>query len=67
MTKKEISELIIEMFNNEKYQKALEFPNNKVNIISFRDSPLKLRVLILDNDREFHLIIDEKKMEIFHD
>ena len=67
MTKKEISELIIEMFNNEKYQKALEFPNNKINIISFRDSPLKLRVLILDNDREFHLIIDEKKMEIFHD
>ena len=67
MNKKEISELITEMFNNEKYQKALEFPNNKINIISFRDSPFKLRVLILDNDREFHLIIDEKKMEIFHD
>ncbi len=67
MSKKEISELIIETFNNEKYQKALEFPNNKINIISFRESPLKLRVLLLDNDREFHLIIDEKRMEIFHD
>ena len=67
MSKKELSELIIEMFNTEKYQKALEFPNNKINIISFRENPLKLRVLILDNDREFHLIIDEKHMEIFHD
>ncbi|TFG24124.1 MAG: hypothetical protein EU533_02465, partial [Promethearchaeota archaeon] len=67
MTKKEISELIIELFGNEKFQKALEFPNNKVNFILVRDFPLKLRILIIDNDREFHLIIDEEKKEIFHD
>ena len=67
MKKKEISELIIELFGKEKFQKALEFPNNKVNFISIRDTPLKLRILIIDNDREFHLIIDEKNQEIFHD
>ncbi|MFX1356518.1 MAG: hypothetical protein ACFFA8_04465 [Promethearchaeota archaeon] len=67
MTKKELVDKIIENFGIELYKKAKEFPNNKINLISFRKTPIKVRALILDNEREFHLIIDEYKNEIFHD
>ena len=67
MEKKSISELIIEEFGEKLLQKSQNFPNNKVNIIFSRNRPIKINVIILDNDREFHLIIDGKKGEIFHD
>jgi hypothetical protein len=67
MTEKSISSLIIEKFGLNFYQKSLKFPSNKINVFFTRDEPLKIRSVILDNDREYHLIIDEKKNEIFHD
>ena len=67
MTEKSISSLIIEKFGLNLYQKSLKFPSNKINIFFLRDEPLKIRSVILDNDREYHLIIDEKNNEIFHD
>ncbi|MHA2036121.1 MAG: hypothetical protein ACW98X_06790 [Promethearchaeota archaeon] len=67
MTEKPISSTIIEKFGLDFYQKSLKFPSNKINIFFIRDEPLKIRSVILDNDREYHLIIDEKNNEIFHD
>ncbi len=67
MTEKSISDFIIEKFGLNFYQKSLKFPSNKINIFSTRKEPLKIRSIILDNDREYHLIIDEKNYEIFHD
>ncbi len=49
------------------YHKALDFPSNKLNIISFKDNPIKIRAIALDNDREYHIVISEKRKEIFHD
>ncbi|HEY0087688.1 MAG TPA: hypothetical protein VGB37_02525, partial [Candidatus Lokiarchaeia archaeon] len=62
-----ITELIVKKFGYVLYQKALNFPNNKINIIYLREDPIKINSIILDNDREYHLIINQKKKEIFHD
>lgn len=67
MTSKLISDQLIKIFGLNLYQKSLKFLSNKINIIYSRESPIKIRSLILDNEREFHLIIDEKNKEIFHD
>ncbi|MFW9999945.1 MAG: hypothetical protein ACFE9Q_03395 [Candidatus Hodarchaeota archaeon] len=67
MVKKSISSLIIEKFGLNLYQKSLKFLTNKVNIIDFKQDPIKLRSIILDEEREYHLIIDERNNEIFHD
>ena len=67
MTEKSISSFIIEKFGLNYYQKSLKFPSNKINIFSIQQEPFKIRSIILDNDREYHLIVDEKKCEIFHD
>ncbi|MFW9896937.1 MAG: hypothetical protein ACFFD7_14115 [Candidatus Thorarchaeota archaeon] len=67
MTEKSISTLIIEKFGSDFYQKTLKFPSNKINVFFVRDDPLKIRSIVLDNDREYHLIVDEKNNEIFHD
>ena len=67
MTEKSNSSIIIEKFGLNLYQKSLKFPSNKINVFFIRDEPLKIRCIILDNDREYHLIIDEENNEIFHD
>ncbi|MFX0042720.1 MAG: hypothetical protein ACFE8L_07395 [Candidatus Hodarchaeota archaeon] len=67
MTKTSLSKKIINEFGDKLYQKSFNFPNNKINIIYLREQPIKIRSIILDNEREFHLIIDEKNGEIFHD
>ena len=67
MVKKSISSLIIDKFGVKLYQKSLKFLTNKINIIDIEENPLKIRSIVLDNEREFHLIIDEKNNEIFHD
>jgi hypothetical protein len=67
MKKKELTDKIIKEYGTELYNKAKNFPNNKINLVSFKEIPVKIRSLILDNEREFHLIIDEKQLEIFHD
>ncbi len=67
MTSKLISDQLTKIFGINLYQKSLKFLSNKINIIYSRESPIKIRSLILDNEREFHLIIDEKNKEIFHD
>jgi len=67
LTKNTLSEIIVELFDKEKVTIASEFPNNKINIISCKEDPIQIRSLVLDNDREFHIIINEKKKEIFHD
>ncbi len=67
MVKKSISSLIIDRFGLNLYQKSLKFLSNKVNLIELKEDPIFIRSLILDNEREFHLIIDEWNNEIFHD
>ena len=67
MTNNTLSDQIIKEIGLKLYEKALNFPNNKISIIDIREDPIKIRCVILDNEREFHLIIDEKKSEIFHD
>ncbi|TFG01939.1 MAG: hypothetical protein EU540_02550 [Promethearchaeota archaeon] len=67
MIKESLPELIIGEFGEKLYKKSLIFPNNKINIIYIREDPIKINSIILDNDREFHLIINQKKAEIFHD
>ena len=67
MSSKSISSLIIDKFGLNLYQNSLKFLSNKINIIQIREEPIKIRSIILDNEREFHLIIDERKKEIFHD
>ncbi len=65
MTNKSFSETIIEKYGRELYKKSVKFPKSKINIISLKEDPIKIRAVILDNEREYHLIINDK--EIFHD
>ena len=65
MTKKFITEIISERFGIEKYKESVKFPINKINIISLKENPIEIRAIIFDEEREYHLIIDER--EIFHD
>jgi hypothetical protein len=67
MVNTSISSLIINKFGLNLYQRSIKFLTNKIKIIEIKEDPIKIRCLILDNDREFHLIVDEKKNEIFHD
>ncbi|TFG12954.1 MAG: hypothetical protein EU535_05630 [Promethearchaeota archaeon] len=67
MIKISLSDVIIEKFGEKLYNKSKNFPNNKINIIRSKENPIKINTIVLDNDREFHLIIDQKKGEIFHD
>jgi len=67
MTKKSISEIISERFGVEIYKESVKFPKNKINIISLKENLIEIRAIIFDEDREYHLIIDEKRKEIFHD
>ena len=60
MIKKTLSEILIERYGNDLYKKSVEFPKNKINIISLKEDPIKIRAVILDNEREYHLIIDDK-------
>ena len=62
-----LSENLTKLFGAKLYQKAVEFPKNKVKIIAIREKPIKVRSIILDHVREFHLVINEKRFEIFHD
>ena len=62
-----LSDVIKEKFGEKLYEKSKNFPNNKINIIRLRENPIKINTIILDNDREFHLIVNQKKGEIFHD
>ncbi len=67
MIKISLSDVLIEKFGDKLYSKSKNFPNNKVNIIRLKENPIKINAIILDNDREFHIVIDQKKAEIFHD
>jgi hypothetical protein len=67
MIEKPISERLRDKYGNDLFQKSLKFPRNKINIYYIREDPLKIRCIIVDNDREYLLIIDDKKNEIFHD
>ena len=67
MVAKSPSEIIIQEFGEKIYQKAVDFPYNKINLILIKKDPIKIRSIILEEEREFHLIIDQEKREIFHD
>jgi len=67
MVDNSLAELLKDQFGLNFYKKSSEFPTNKINIISLEETPINIRCIILDEDREFHLIIDEKNYEIFHD
>jgi hypothetical protein len=62
-----ISEIISERFGVERYKESVKFPINKINIISLKKNPIEIRAIIFDEEREYHLIIDERRKEIFHD
>ena len=61
MIKLSLSDVIIEKFGDKLYRKSKNFPNNKINIIRCKENPTKINSIILDNDREFHLVIDGKR------
>jgi len=67
MIKISLSDVLIDKFGEKLYSKSKNFPNNKINIIRLKEDPIKINTIILDNDREFHLVIDGNKGEIFHD
>lgn len=67
MSNRVISQIIIDRFGQDLLNKAQDYPNNKLTIISLKTYPIKIRSTILDDEREYHLIIDEERMEIFHD
>jgi len=56
--KNKLAKIIVELFDEKKVTKASESPNNKINIISCSDDPIQIRSLVLDNDRDFHIIIN---------
>jgi len=58
---------IIKRWGKDLYKKAKNFPNNNINLISKRYDPLFIRAIFFDNERDFHLILDEENKEIFHD
>ncbi len=62
-----LSNLLIEKFGKDNYEQAENFPINKISIISIKKDPIKISAMILDNEREFHIIINQKKKEIYHD
>ena len=68
MSQDSVSKIIIEKYGLKLYNQAINFPNTKINIIFLKEKPyFKIRAIILDNDHEYHLIINEKNTEIFHD
>lgn len=67
MTENPLSKYIIDKFGQKIYEKSINFPNNKISIIYLTENPFKVRALILDNEREFHLVINQKRAEIYHD
>ncbi|MFX1234321.1 MAG: hypothetical protein ACFFBY_07125 [Promethearchaeota archaeon] len=67
MDKKTLSELLKDKFGSNLYKKADEFPTNKITIIQLEENPLLIKAIISDEDREFHVIIDEHNYEIYHD
>ncbi|TXT59344.1 MAG: hypothetical protein BAJALOKI2v1_220017 [Promethearchaeota archaeon] len=67
MSDLQLEQKIIEKFGKKKLEKAKEFPNNNLTLVLYERDPLKVRSIILENEREFHLIIDEEKGEIYHD
>jgi len=66
-SKSELKANIIKRVGESLFKKAKDFPNNNIKIISIQNDPLFVRALFFDNEREFHIIIDEEKREIFHD
>ncbi|MFX1498949.1 MAG: hypothetical protein ACFFBH_15595 [Promethearchaeota archaeon] len=67
MDNKSLSELVISKFGLNLYKKSSEFPINKITIIQLDEDPVVIKAIISDEDREFHIIIDETNLEIFHD
>jgi hypothetical protein len=62
-----IENLVKKEFGNKIFKKSLNLSTNSIKIIEYLYDPMKLRSIIFENEREFHLIIDDSKMEIFHD
>lgn len=67
MPESKLKTLVIRKLGEDLFKKAKSFPNNNVNIISSQENPLFIRAIFFDNERDFHLIIDEERKEIFHD
>ncbi|TXT64039.1 MAG: hypothetical protein BAJALOKI3v1_270020 [Promethearchaeota archaeon] len=67
MSKFNLGALIKNCVGKELFKKAKEFPTNMINIISLKKDPLFARMIVFDEEREFHIIIDEENKEIFHD
>ncbi|MBN1802857.1 MAG: hypothetical protein JW891_15215 [Candidatus Lokiarchaeota archaeon] len=67
MKNKELYELIIKKYGGDVFEEGLKFPNNKISIIFLQPKPIKINCMVLDNDREFHIVINQEEKEIFHD
>ncbi|MBD3212326.1 MAG: hypothetical protein GF311_06945 [Candidatus Lokiarchaeota archaeon] len=67
MAESNLETLIKNWVGKDLFKKAKEFPTNMINIISLNQDPLFVRMIVFDDEREFHIIIDEENKEIFHD
>ncbi|TXT67037.1 MAG: hypothetical protein BAJALOKI1v1_200003 [Promethearchaeota archaeon] len=65
----ELKDHILNIVDKHIYEKAEDFPTKNIKIISLKEDPILISALFFDkeNEREFHIIIDEEQKEIFHD
>jgi len=66
MSDKEIAEIIQVNFGKENYERALSIPENTIKILLLKENPLEIRCLIFEKELIYHLIIDEKRLKLFH-
>ena len=66
MSGKEVSQIIQVNFGKDNYERALSITDN-IRILFLNRKPLEIRCIIFEKDLIFHLIINEKKLKIYHD
>ena len=68
ISNQERTNLIKETFGQALFTMANKFIDSQINIIQDIEAPIDFRAIVLDdNNREFHIIINEKNSFIFHD
>jgi len=68
ITNEERINLVREKFGQVLFSKANKFLASQINIIKESEDPIDFRAIILDeNNREFHIIVNKENSFIFHD
>ncbi len=68
ITNEERTNLVKEKFGQVLFSKANKFLASQMNIIKETEEPIDFRAIILDeNNREFHIIVNNENLFIFHD